>query len=403
MIYSGSAVVDWQDTAGFGERALVAAYTAHTPNEERQHVAFSTDRGRTWQHYAGNPVLAIGAKDFRDPKMFWHEPTRRWVMVVSLPHEHRVRFYGSPNLREWAHLSEFGPAGSCGGAWECPDFFPMRIELPFRGEGPDREKWILKVDDWQGIGNASGAQYFVGEFDGTTFTCDDAPDVIRPIDFGMDFYAAQSWSDAPDGRRVWLAWMSNWAYASKTPTSPWRGTMTLPREVTLRVRERDGEMYLAQEPVRELQALRRQHWHISKTSMAEAAAWLQEQAISGTALEIDVTFDATEFALAVRVGAAERTTIGFDGDALFVDRSQSGHAQLGFSSRFDDRHAVKLEGAQAQRLRVRVFVDACSVEVFCGDGRVVMSELIFPDDGSMGVALRGEGRVTSMDVWRLSS
>jgi fructan beta-fructosidase len=400
MIYSGSAAVDWPNTAGFGERALVATYTAHYKDVEAQHLAYSIDRGRTWQHYAGNPIIA-GQPDFRDPKIFWHAPTQRWIMVTVLAMEHKARFFGSSNLREWTHLSDFGPAGAHAGAWECPDMFALRAPLPNpspEGRGLEREKWILKIDDAHGIDGHSGGQYFIGTFDGTTFTCDDAPEMVRTIDYGMDFYAAQSWSDVPqaDGRRVWLAWMSYWAYANKTPTSPWRSMMTLPREVALH--EHEGGLYLAQQPVRELRTLRRRHWHIDNASVAEAAAWMQVQAIGGTALEIDVTMDAAEFGLDVRVGAAERTTIGYDGNNLFVDRSQSG--QNHFSPHFADRNAVALNRANVQRLHV--FVDACSVEVFADDGRVVMSELIFPAEDSHGLALRGVGRVASLDVWTLA-
>ncbi len=175
MIFSGSAVVDWKNSSGFGQRGkppLVAIYTGHYTAKplQNQHIAFSTDRGRTWTKFAGNPVLDIGERDFRDPKVFWHEGTRRWVMVVALPTQRKVRFYASPNLKEWSLLSDFGPAGSVKGIWECPDLFPVRVE-----GGPKHSKWVLIVN----IGSAapaggSGCQYFVGDFDGTRFTLDAA-------------------------------------------------------------------------------------------------------------------------------------------------------------------------------------------------------------------------------------
>jgi sucrose-6-phosphate hydrolase SacC (GH32 family) len=172
MIFSGSAVVDWKNTSGFGgndEPPLVAIYTGHYTERplQNQHIAYSTDRGRTWTKYAGNPVLDVGARDFRDPKVMWHEPTGKWVMTVTMPVDRKLRFYGSPNLKDWTFLSEFGPAGAVRGIWECPDLFPLRIE------GSRREKWVLIVNiGGESVAGGSGCQYFVGEFDGETFVED---------------------------------------------------------------------------------------------------------------------------------------------------------------------------------------------------------------------------------------
>ena len=169
MIFSGSVVVDWHNTSGFcdghGGRpsCLVAVYTGHGHGRQTQNLAYSNDRGRTWTKYARNPVLDLGLKDFRDPKVFWHEPTRRWIMVTVLPDQHKVRFFASPDLKAWAPLSDFGPAGATGGVWECPDLF----ELPVEGE-PGRTRWVLDVDiNPGGIAGGSGGQYFIGTFDGT--------------------------------------------------------------------------------------------------------------------------------------------------------------------------------------------------------------------------------------------
>jgi fructan beta-fructosidase len=418
MIFSGCAAVDWDNSSGFGDGAtppLVVAYTAHRDGNEAQHIAYSLDRGRTWTNYVGNPVVDPGLKDFRDPKIFWHAPSRRWVMVTVLAMQQQVRFFGSPDLRSWTHLSDFGPAGATDGVWECPDFFLLPSPQAGRGWGEAPEKWILKVDNGPSIAGHSGAQYFIGDFDGATFTCDDPPERVRPLDFGMDFYAAQSWNDAPDGRRIWLAWMSNPSYAGKTPTSPWRGMMTLPRELSLR-RFEDG-LHLVHQPARELQSLRRAHHHIAHVSVDEANAWLQAQGVRGVALEIEVTFSVSplpsaslqgrtaqwggEMGLRIRVGAAEETVIGYVPieQQLYVDRSRAGDNS--FSPRFDDRHAASMplrDGA----LKLHVFMDACSVEVFADAGRVVLSELIFPKDDSDGVAVFGKGaRVQSLDVWDL--
>ena len=174
MIFSGSAVMDETNTSGFGKDGkgpMVAIYTAHTDKNQSQALAFSTDRGRTWTKFSANPVLDIGDKDFRDPKVIWHEPTQRWIMTVAWPVPRKVRFYSSPDLKQWSHLSDFGPAGSVAGIWECPDLFPLGIE----GGGA---KWVLIVNVGSGApATGSGGQYFVGDFDGTVFNLDAPPPV----------------------------------------------------------------------------------------------------------------------------------------------------------------------------------------------------------------------------------
>jgi sucrose-6-phosphate hydrolase SacC (GH32 family) len=179
MIFSGSAVVDWNNTSGFGLNGrppLIAIYTGYRPADGLQFecIAFSNDRGRTWTKYAGNPVININSKDFRDPKVQWYEPTKSWVMTVSLSAQHKVRFYGSANLKEWRLLSEFGPAGGTAGVWECPDLFPVPVQ------GTQEKRWVLAVNMNPGsIAGGSGGQYFVGQFDGTRFTAD--PDsILKP-------------------------------------------------------------------------------------------------------------------------------------------------------------------------------------------------------------------------------
>ena len=254
MIFSGSTVVDRTDSSGLcgGRPCLVAIYTGHTETKQTQNLAYSIDRGRTWTKYPGNPVIDLGLKDFRDPKVFWHEDTKRWVMVTVLPDQHKVRFFGSPDLKRWETLSDFGPAGATGGVWECPDLFPLTIEST-AGE----TRWLLDVDlNPGGAAGGSGGQYFVGRFDGRTFVNDAPASETLWSDYGKDFYATISFSDIPpsDGRRIWMAWMSNWLYANEEPTSPWRGAMSLPRELSLR--RTPAGLRLVQRPVRELESLR---------------------------------------------------------------------------------------------------------------------------------------------------
>src|SRR5262249_9220857 len=206
MVFSGSAVVDWKDTSGFcgGRPCLVAIYTGHQEHLQTQNVAYSTDRGRTFTKYRGNPVIDLGLKDFRDPKVFWHEPTARWIMAAVLPDLHKVRFFASRDLKRWETLSDFGPAGATGGVWECPDLYP----LPVEGE-PGAPRWLLDVDiNPGGPQGGSAGQYFVGTFDGTRFVNDNPAETTLWVDHGKDFYATQSFSDIPprDGRRIWMGW-----------------------------------------------------------------------------------------------------------------------------------------------------------------------------------------------------
>ena len=417
MAFSGSAVVDWNNTSGFGRDGkppLVAIYTGHRETNQSQYIAYSSDRGRTWTVFDGNPVLDIGRKDFRDPKVFWHEPQQRWVMVVALPDQHRVSFYSSPDLKHWRHLSDFGPAAAVGGIWECPDLF----ELPVDGD-PKNTRWVLIVSLNPGsISGGSGMQYFVGHFDGTRFTTDPPAagitsarkpfDSVLWADYGKDFYAAVSWSDVPreDGRRLWVGWMNNWQYAQDIPTSPWRSAQSLPRTLALRTTSRGIRM--VQQPVRELQQLRGPHRTLASQPIVEGSTSLEREGIAGTALEIVAKFEvgtATELGLKVRSGEREETVIGIDPRAgqLFVDRTRSG--QVGFHREFSRRHTARLP-VENGRVSLHVFVDWSSVEVFAADGEVVITDQIFPAPESDGVALYARGgtaRLVSLDAWPLDS
>jgi fructan beta-fructosidase len=404
MIFSGSAVVDTKNTSGFGRDGkppLVAIYTGHGHGRQTQNLAYSLDRGRTWTKYAANPVLDIGSAEFRDPKVFRHEPTGRWVMVVVLAQEKKVRFYGSADLKSWKHLSDFGPAGSTGGVWECPDLFPLAVE-----GRPGTIKWVLKVDVNPGaVSGGSGGQYFVGTFDGKVFT-NESRDWPIWLDYGKDFYAAQSWSDIPDseGRRTWLGWMANWQYANQLPTRPWRGAMTLPRTLTLHTTP--AGLRLAQAPVKELQALRGQHVRIADRVVSEKERPLADEKISGASLELVAEFEpgtANEFGLKVRRGKDQETLVGYDvrAGALFIDRTRSG--EVNFSKEFPGRHAGPLSPEEG-RVKMHLFLDASSVEVFGNDGRTVITDLIFPDPASQGVELYAKGGTTkliALNAWKL--
>lgn len=397
MIFSGSAVVDAGNTAGFGENALVAIFTYHKDHHETQNLAYSLDRGRTWTKYAGNPVIPAPRlfKDFRDPKVFWHRD--RWVM--SLAAKNKIIFFTSANLKRWEQSGNFGGGyGSTSGVWETPDLFQLRVD------DSDETRWLLTVGVGDGApAGGSGTQYFIGQFDGQRFIPDDARDTVRWADFGADFYAPQSWNDAPNARRLALGWMTNWQYAAHAPTSEWRGALTLIRELSLT--RTTGEVRLVQRPIPEIKTLRRGHVHLPRQIIHPDENPLSN--IEGTALEILASFEVTDaavtFGLRLRVGGNEFTEMRYDPRAqkLIVDRSHSG--RVDFKKGFAQPHAAAL-APMDNEIRFHIFVDTFSVEVFANDGLVVFSESIFPSESSRGLALFAEGGqvvLKSLDFYEL--
>nr|WP_276513329.1 glycoside hydrolase family 32 protein [Halopolyspora algeriensis] len=403
-IYSGSAVVDHDDTSGFfgGGSGIVAFYTS-AGEAQQQSIAYSRDNGRTWTKHAGNPVIANpGIEDFRDPKVIRHAASGTWVLMLAAG-DH-IRFYSSTDLVNWRHVSNFGAErGAHGGVWECPDLF----ELPVDGDS-DRTRWVLIVSiNPGGPAGGSGTQYFPGDFDGTTFTADNAADEVLWVDRGADFYAVQSWSNIPDadGRRLWVGWMSNWNYAKKVPTHPWRGAMTTPRQVGLTAT--GSGVRLAQHPVDELDGVRTRprRWSGVVSGRGSAPEYF------GTALDIVAEFlldpaapeQAATFGFDVFAGDRQRTRIGYDAVSgeLFVDRVRSGSTPV--SADFPARHTASL-GPDGNAVRMRVLLDRCCVEVFGGSGHTVLSDLVFPDaegDRVRPFAVGGRVRLESLEVYDL--
>ena len=291
MIFTGSTVVDEHNSSGFcagSKPCLVAVYTGHTPETagrpalQTQNLAYSNDRGRTWTKYRDNPVLNLNASDFRDPDVFWSNEARRWVMVVALPNDHKVLFYGSTNLKNWQKLTEFGPAGATGGQWECPTM----IELPL--DGTKRTRWVLKVGLNPGaLQGGSGEQYFVGTFDGIRFVNDNPPATTLWTDYGKDCYCALAFNGVERrDDRVMIGWMNNWQYAGEVPTKPWRGQMTVPRSLALATLP-EG-VRLVQRPVEAIGQLREKHVAWRGTSLAELNRTLQTEHYSSFELETTV-------------------------------------------------------------------------------------------------------------------
>ncbi|GGF99170.1 hypothetical protein GCM10010912_49920 [Paenibacillus albidus] len=410
-IFSGCCVVDWNDSTGLfeGSHGLVALFTHADQHPEtgqprqRQSLAYSRDKGRSWSKYKGNPVLEeSGLIDFRDPKVFWHQETDRWIMLLAAG-DH-IRFYQSENLQEWEYSGEFGSRdGSHDGVWECPDLFELPVEM-----SGGISKWVLivSIGDHPSYPEGSRTQYFVGHFDGRSFVNEDSANSIRWLDHGRDNYAGVTWSNSPDedGRRLFIGWMSNWKYANLTPTESWRGAMTLPRSLSLR--EQDGDIILIQTPVREATGLRKQTKELRGITLAPHTPFRTE--VQDDLLEIEAEFEAgssSEIIIKLQYSEPNETLIGYNSREqwLYIDRSASGLTS--FHEAFACRHGARLRPSQG-RVKLHLFLDRSSIELFADDGSVVLTDLIFPEGTVRSIEFStdsGEAVLTSLCIHSLDS
>ncbi|AZK45767.1 PfkB family carbohydrate kinase [Paenibacillus lentus] len=409
-IFSGCCVVDWNNSSGLfeGSHGLVALFThADTCPEteqprQRQSLAYSSDKGRTWHKYEGNPILVEhDLVDFRDPKVFWHSQSECWVMVIVAGD--RVRFYRSENLREWSFSSEFGKGeGSHDGVWECPDLF----ELPVDGSGISKWVLIISIGDNPSCPEGSRTQYFIGEFDGYTFVNDNSPDHIKWLDYGRDNYAGVSWSDIPeqDGRRVIIGWMSNWKYANETPTEIWRGAMTLPRSLSLT--NRGGDIVLIQMPVREIEQLRKECLSWNNVMVTPQIPFMQKT--NDELLEIEADIDILSGdAVHIIMKSSEQSEIiiGYDpaDQWLFIDRSKSGLTD--FHPSFACKHGARVIPENG-KIKLHIWLDRNAVEVYANNGLVALTDQIFPDApiDQVGISTKsGQAVVNSLHIYALKS
>ena len=390
MIFSGCIVVDWENVSGLGngdEPPLLAFYTGFDAEADiqRQCLAYSHDRGRTFSFYEGNPVIDLGMAHFRDPKVFYHAASSAWIMAVALPREHKVQFYRSTNLLDWTLAGAFGPAGATSGQWECPDLMLVPLETD-----PSQARWVLKVDVDAGfVGGGSGAQYFVGDFDGSNFAID--PRVGCPdgemVDFGPDFYAAVTWSDLPPEQPgpLWVGWMSNHQTGRFYPTEPWRGAQSLPR--TLFLFEEAGKLKLGQRPVSSA----------SQLFSGSGREQMAERQVGVTDGPTSESFRA-ELALSVINGRSETlelvggdetlVTVHYDSErGLVFARAPHGSVQ-GASFGFETSSSY----APGERIAVELFFDSCLVDIFVDAGRRQFSCCIFPDSPEdVGLQVRRGG------------
>lgn len=406
---SGSVVVDKNDSSGFFNKksGLVAIYT-NTEGGEAQSLAYSKDKGRTWEVYDGNPVIPNpGIKDFRDPKVFWHEESKKWVMVVST--NQSVTFYNSDNLIDWEYLSQFGDdEGLHAAVWETPDLF----KLPVDGD-KDKEKWVLHIS----VGdnnetNGSTAQYFIGEFDGEKFINDNEAEHVNITDFGQDYYAAQSFANVRENfnRTIWLGWMANWRYPYESPTEPWKGSMSIPRELELKTTDK-GEIKLYQKPIDELKHLRHEHIQVDPVNV-EGEFELDNFKGANYEFELIVSWDEVEeFGIKMRKSDEEETVFGFNinDQELFLDRTENGLSNLldrngerfSFGNKYSAQHI-----SNEKKLKIHGFVDESSVEIFVNDGEYVFTNLIYPEPTSNEFELysrNGSIEIEELNIYPLYS
>jgi len=378
-IFSGSAVVDKKNTSGFGANGktpLVAIFTYHSMEGEKagrkdfqtQGIAYSLDNGDTWKKYKNNPViLNDGIKDFRDPKVFWHEPSDSWILIL-VAGDH-AKFYSSKNLKDWTYLSDFGKSqGAHGGVWECPDLFPLKVE------GFNEEKWVLIISINPGAPNGgSGTQYFVGDFDGTTFTSDQKNP--KWFDYGTDNYAGVTYNNVPEEERIFIGWMSNWDYARDTPTKKWRSAMTVPRKLSLH--KVADDYFLANYPIDKISGLTNSTLVNEVEVAANTSDTLQVEGLNQS--EIRLRTAAKNFKLLFKNELDEAFVMTMDSDnqIFSVDRTLSG--KVDFQEDFGaKKHVAPLNGIEGDVKEFKILMDWSSMELFVDQGMLSMTEQIFP-------------------------
>ena len=403
-VFSGSCIVDKANTAGFGKDEIIALYTSAGINQ-MQSLAHSSDNGETFEIYPGNPVITLES-EARDPNMFWNEETKEWNLLLAHALDHEMLIFTSPDLKTWTLQSSFGKGlGAQDGVWECPDL----MQLPVNGTS--EKKWVLICNlNPGGVFGGSATQYFVGDFDGKTFTVDTPASGTVPtkwMDLGKDHYATVSWSDAPDDRRVVIGWMSNWQYAAEVPTKQFRSANTLPRDISL-FRGDDGEYYISTLPSPEVNALRdKKVTTVKSKSIGKNPLKYPLPTANDGICEIDLTVTATKntpVSITLSNAKGEHCDMVFNpADCTFsFDRTESGLTD--FSQDFPAKvNAPTLRNSNSQS--IRIFVDRSSIEVFDTDGNFVMTNLVFPTEAYSTVSLAADGgkaTLNSMEIYSLN-
>ena len=362
MMFSGCCVVDKNNTAGFGKDAIVALYTT-AGARQTQSLAYSTDGGKTFTKYADNPIITSNVPDFRDPHVFWNEEAGFWNMILAAGQQ--MSIYSAKDLKEWKHESDFGAEyGNHVGVWECPDLMKMNVK------GTNKEKWMLICNiNPGGPFGGSATQYFIGQFDGHKFTCEDEPSETKWMDYGKDHYATITFDNAPEGRHVGIAWMSNWQYANQVPTKQYRSANSIVRDFGLF--EYKGETYCSITPAKEMLAARG-----ARVSQPTEAC------------EIVVTVKG-DAQITLRNAKGERVVMTYDDEEETFDMDRRRSGNISFSDAFP---VVTSSPTYGKVRQLRIFVDRCSVEAFDGDGKMCMTNLVFPSTPYDKIIVKGKAK-----------
>ena len=403
MVYSGTTVLDKNNSAEFGHNALVAIYTTSEyrtteegeiiPTRQYQSLAYSLDEGLTFTKYKGNPVLDIGSDDFRDPKVFWYEPTQKWIMVVSLGEQYRLGFYQSANLKEWEPTGTFGPKGDTQKVWECPDLF----YLPMNGE--EEGKWVLTLSAGSYHSGFQGMQYFIGEFNGKVFV----PDPQNPaqyLNFGKDFYAGITFVNLPTSDGViMLGWIGNFIYGQELPTHPWRGAISLPRRLALK--REAGRLRLFQQPIIQLPS--KPLFPLPFDQPEEIENEVISMEVRSNCYQIQLSFSsitANRIGLRIFQSFYEHTEMAYEPETgyFYFERNQSG--LIDFHPEFSSIDRIPLSLEQGQ-LHIQVIADVSIVEVFLQRGRKVMTYWVFPSPSYRGLQIFSEGGAVMLDACKV--
>ena len=364
MMFSGCCVVDKNNTAGFGKDAIVALYTT-AGARQTQSLAYSTDGGKTFTKYADNPIITSNVPDFRDPHVFWNAEAGFWNMILAAGQQ--MSIYSSKDLKEWKHESDFGAEyGNHGGVWECPDLMKMKVR------GTDKEKWMLICNiNPGGPFGGSATQYFIGEFDGHKFTCEDEPSETKWMDYGKDHYATITFDNAPEGRHVGVAWMSNWQYANQVPTKQFRSANSIARDFGLF--EYNGETYCSVSPAKEMDTVRGQRIS-SPSETCEIVVQLKGDA-----------------QLTLRNSKGEKVVITYDAVEQTIDFDRRRSGDVSFSEAFP---CIVTSPTYGQIKTLRIFVDRSSIEIFDAEGKMAMTNLVFPSDPYNRLVVKGKAKAT---------
>lgn len=369
-IFSGCAVIDKNNTAGFGKNAMIAIFTYHNDelwkqgyrNTESQAIAYSLDEGITWTKYSDNPVIKnSNERDFRDPNVFWNDEINAWNMVLASGD--RVKIFTSDNLKDWKYKSDFKPTPDISktGTWECVDLFKMK------SKEDTIEKWVMIVNhDKYSPNGGSGTRYFIGDFDGEVFTN------TQPsswLDYGTDYYAGVTFYNAPDNKRLLISWMSNWLYAQNTPTSVWRSAMTLPRELIL---DKNINGYFLRQKIADGFNKILDH----KLSKNELQLPYESKKVNLSQAEITFKVKGEHLRVTIANSLKENITLELDDSFFYVDRSKSGITN--FSDKFvESKQQMPVDEKITD---FQLILDRSSIEILLNEGKYSMTIIFFPNE-----------------------